>query len=169
MFLSYFKIIFTKYFSHSIFWSCFLFPNPSRSVLPSLMIFLYLSEKQKQKINKPKTVRQKKSQNKNPQDNMELILHWPTISRHGPALKCGWHLVTAHWKKLLFISKQTSTANSFLIRGGTLPPLLFSVLGFLPGLNLYRSWACCHGLCAFIYASVVLCVGDKVPLEWYLT
>lgn len=28
-------------------------------------------------------------QNKKPQDNMEFILHWPTISRHGPVPECG--------------------------------------------------------------------------------
>lgn len=109
------------------------------------------------------------SKQKNPQDKMEFILHWPTISRHGPALECGWHLVTAHWKKLIFISKKTSIANSFLLGVGLCLYFPLSVLGFLPDLNLYRSWAYCPVLCEFIYASVVLCLEDKVPLEWYLT
>lgn len=119
MFVSYFKIIFAKYFSYSIFWPCFLFPNSSRSVPPNLTFFHYFSKKkQKRKINKPKTVRQKmsKQNKKKTQDNMEFILHWPTISRHGPALEFGWHLLTVHWEKqLIFISKQTSIANSFLL------------------------------------------------------
>lgn len=82
-----------------------------------------------------------------------------------PALECGWHLVTAHWKKLIFISKQTSIANSFLLGVKLCLHFPFQCWDFC------LLWTC-SGLehtvmvSEFIYASSVLCLEDKVFLEW---
>lgn len=47
-----------------------------------------------------------------------------------------------HWRILIFFPKQIAIANSFLVRGGTLQPLLFGVV-ILSGLTLFRSVTCC--------------------------
>lgn len=54
--------------------------------------------------------------------------------------------------------------NGFLFPS-SYPLELVALVHFWSGLNLCGSCACCHGLCEFIHASVLLCLEDTVYLE----
>lgn len=64
---------------------------------------------------------------------MESILYWSLLCMR-PALECGWynqwHSVGGNWFSLY---EQVLITNSFLVRGGTLCPLLFRSAGPCPG------------------------------------
>lgn len=69
--------------------------------------------------------------------------------------------VRLHWRELIFfLCKWLSGGDSFLVRDGSPCPLPPLSDGTPSGLDLCRPRACCHSLCAFISASVLLCLED---------
>lgn len=110
-----------------------------------------------QKINKTK-------QNKMPNQNnmrkkgykstIKFILSWPSTVRYGTH-----PYVRFHWRKLFFLCKSMSIADSFWLGVGA--HACFPLSACIP-------CACCHSLCNS-RMSVLLCLEDPSSLESSIT
>lgn len=89
---------------------------------------------------------------------------FPPLNPLGTATMCmvqGHLLMTSlsgviSLKKLILSLQKPSISNSVLARGGTLRVPRFSMLGFLSGLILWRTYASCCNHCELIGATVLL-------------
>jgi hypothetical protein len=85
----------------------------------------------------------------------------------GPSLKYGWFTQgTRLWRThiFFFFTKKLLFTNIFLVRSGTLCPHHRLYAGIVSGLNLCRS-VCCHSVCGFICASILLSLDGTVFLK----
>jgi hypothetical protein len=89
---------------------------------------------------------------------IEVLLCWLSTAGHGAHTEVRLiHLVRHHWR----MSPLQAGEHSFLVRGGYLgqhPPQHRNPIWLKP------AWACacCHSLCEFTCASVLLCMEDSV-------
>lgn len=65
----------------------------------------------------------------------------------------------------MYLCKQLSVAERFLIRDGNPCSLPVPSTGTLFGLNLCRAYVCCHSLYESICTSVLFCLQDAVSWE----
>jgi len=65
----------------------------------------------------------------------------------------------------LFLGKQMSVIDSFLVWDGSSCPLPLLSTGTLSGLNLWIPCSSCYSLCEFKFASVLLCLEGTFCLE----
>lgn len=117
--------------------------------------FKHKNRKSKQESKTPIRQEVPKWNKKFTEANMEFLLCWPLAHGHGPALERGWytqwHFIGENW---LSLCQWVSIANSFSVRGWTMYLLFPLNAGTHSGLNLCWSYAWCHSLCGFTYASV---------------
>lgn len=95
-----------------------------------------------------------------------MLLGWNPRPHTCYAILYHWDILSV-W--FYFRKLKMKNRKGFLFRVGLCVDFLFLVLIFFSGLNLYRSWVCCHSLCGFICASVHLCLEDTVSFETYTT
>lgn len=68
------------------------------------------------------------------------------------------------YRKLIFPLQYVHVVNSSLVRAGALCPLpLFPIGIFFCGVDLYRSWPCCHSWCEFMCASIPSVAWRRSP------
>lgn len=140
-------------------------PVPPSSSPLSFMFLLPLNppKKQKSKVNK---------QPKKPigQSNIKQKVHKKTCVSQlllgtGPSLKSSWDTQWHSIRENTWLWQRVSITESFLCGSGTLCPLPLLSSGILSGLNLCRSWACCHNCCGFPCASALLCLGNTATIS----
>lgn len=103
---------------------------------------------------------------------MAIVLGWPTNPEHGSCPRVLYmYQVSLNWWKLAFLYQQLSFVNSFLFFSfffsgdRTSRPFSSSMLGFLSGLSLGRSCACCYSFCELICASAMLFLDNAISLK----
>lgn len=181
---SHFSSFLHPFFPCNMYWSWFsppttnLFQIFSTSLSRQLLgLYLFLNNKQTNKTPKIKTnkITKKKIWNKGKQSKTKQKLQGVNfvLTNYSWACDLPWSVVAmpsdTPWgkkkKNWLSIHQQVSIANSFLVRCETLylhPPLSVETTS---GLNLRRSYSCCHSLCRFICISVLFCMEDTISLE----
>lgn len=151
---------------HTTFW-LYSFSSPSSSQFLSTQLHVLSSSQppktQKSKVNKQpkKTIRQsntkQKVHKKHVLANYSLAKDLPSRVAEIPN---GTRL-----EKTLGFGRGYQSQRASCLGVGLCVHFPFSVLGFLSGLNLCRSWVCCHNSCGFPCASALLCLDDTATIS----